>query len=174
MSKAFLQLPEAGGFYIVEASASDITNFGWSLVNQEPTRVVVRFLRGKKMTKIEELHNEVAAALQFPWYYGENWPAFDECINDLDWLPGDVYILLTTDAEEVLSKEDDEQFSIFIKILQQAAVEWSNGGETSDQFRRSAVPFHVIFQSSEHENAAFVSRLHSTGAPYQYLNLETQ
>jgi hypothetical protein len=29
---------------------------------------------------------EFAASFQFPYYFGENWPAFDECINDLSWL----------------------------------------------------------------------------------------
>lgn len=174
MSGALLYLPQGSGFYVAVASPSDITNFGWSLVNQELAGAVVRFLRGKKMTKIEELHNEVAAALQFPWYYGENWPAFDECINDLDWLPADSYILIITEAEELLSKEDDEQFSVFIKILQQAAVEWSTDAEASDQLRRSDVRFCVVFQSSEHESAAFLSRLESTGVSYQDLNVETK
>jgi RNAse (barnase) inhibitor barstar len=171
MSKTLLYLPEGSGLYLAVTSSSDITNFGWSLLNQESARVVVRFLRGRKMTKTEELHNEVAAALQFPWYYGENWPAFDECVNDLDWLPADFYFLIITEAEEVLSKEDDKQFSVLINILQQAAVEWSGSGEASDQLSRSVLGFYVIFQISEHENAAFVSRLESTGARYRYLNV---
>ena len=171
MSKARSYLPQGSGFYLAVASASDITNFGWSLADGKSTRVVVRFLRGKKMTTVEELHNEVAAALQFPWYYGENWPAFDECINDLDWLAADSYILIVTDAEEVLSKED-EQFSVFIKTLQQAVDEWSCAAERPDELRRSA-NFHIVFQASEDKSDEVSSRLKSTGALFQYLNLQT-
>lgn len=29
---------------------------------------------------------EFAAAFQFPWYFGQNWHAFDECFGELDWL----------------------------------------------------------------------------------------
>jgi len=173
MNKTLPNLPQGSGFYIAIANQSDITNFGWSLVNQDPTRVVTRFLRGKKMTKTEELHSEVAAALQFPWYYGENWPALGECINDLDWLSADSYFFIITDAEEILSKEDQNEFSVFIKILQQAAVEWSSDTEASDEFRRSVEGFYVIFQANEHESAVFVSRLQATGARYHSLNIKT-
>lgn len=173
MSTARFYLPQAPWFYVAVTSPSDITNFGWSLANRDPLRVVVRFLRGRKMSNIDGLHNEFGAALQFPWYYGENWAAFDECINDLDWMPADFYVLIVTDAEEVLSKEDGEQFSILIKTLQEAAVEWGCRLETTDRLRRLAVSFHVIFQSSEDQKDEFFARLQSTGASYQELNIET-
>ena len=31
---------------------------------------------------INEIHSLLASALEFPDYYGKNWDAFDECIND--------------------------------------------------------------------------------------------
>jgi len=59
------------------------------------------------MTKVDALDNECSAVLQFPWYFGENWPAFDECIRDLSWLPADVYTLIITDSLAVLSEQDE-------------------------------------------------------------------
>lgn len=47
---------------------------------------VVRSIRGHKCRTIDGMIDEFSSALQFPWYFGENWPAFDECICDLDWL----------------------------------------------------------------------------------------
>ena len=32
---------------------------------------------------IDEIHSLLAKSLEFPEYYGNNWDAFDECINDV-------------------------------------------------------------------------------------------
>ena len=32
---------------------------------------------------IDEIHSLLAKAMEFPEYYGNNWDAFDECINDV-------------------------------------------------------------------------------------------
>lgn len=55
---------------------------GWA-----DTGLTVRTVRGSKMLTEDQLFTEVSAALQFPYYFGENWPAFDECLADLEWLP---------------------------------------------------------------------------------------
>ena len=46
----------------------------------------VSYLRGKKCKTEDDFLTEVAASFQFPDYYGENWPAFGECIQDLEWI----------------------------------------------------------------------------------------
>ena len=44
------------------------------------------YLRGKRCSNDQAFFYEVSASFQFPWYFGENWAAFDECICDLEWL----------------------------------------------------------------------------------------
>ena len=39
-----------------------------------------RILRGWKMRTVTKMFDEFGAAMQFPYYFGENWPAFDECL----------------------------------------------------------------------------------------------
>ena len=46
----------------------------------------VSYLRGKNCKTEDDFLREVASSFQFPDYYGENWAAFDECIQDLEWL----------------------------------------------------------------------------------------
>jgi len=54
-------------------------------------------VRGRKMRTVTGLFDEMAAALQFPSYFGESWPAFDECFADMDRLSVDVGIVVDPD-----------------------------------------------------------------------------
>jgi len=163
MDKDALYSPQGPWVHVAAMGLSEITDFGWSLLKHESLRVVVRFLRGKKMMTVDALDNECAAALQFPWYFGENWPAFDECIRDLSWLPADVYTLIITDSTAVLSEEDEKQFLIFIEILRRASREWSQPVETTEWWRRPAIPFHLVFQCEEVDKGKVISRLKEGG-----------
>jgi hypothetical protein len=52
---------------------------------------VVRIPRGTDDKEL--LLRLIAAALNFPGYFGFNWDALDECLGDLSWIgPGDVVI----------------------------------------------------------------------------------
>lgn len=46
----------------------------------------------------KDLFAVVASAMQFPDYFGNNWDALDECLNDMEWLPADGYCLVLHDA----------------------------------------------------------------------------
>jgi len=156
-----LFLPKSPWLHVTAASLSDTTNMGWSLTSSDSPRVVVRFLRGNKMRRVLSLFDEFAAGLQFPYYFGENWNAFDECITDLSWLPADVYILIITNSEALLSEEDEEQLIALTGILQNVGEEWSRPVETSEWGSLPPVPFHIIFQSSESDLGVVTSRLKS-------------
>ena len=71
-------------FFAVSAEPKDVSNEarGW-----QDSALVVRAIRGRKARTLEALFDEFAAAFQFPYYFGENWAAFRDCITDLDWLP---------------------------------------------------------------------------------------
>lgn len=99
---------------------------------------VVRELRGRKMATVSALFDEFAAALQFPYYFGENKDAFDECMRDLGDFLGVAtgYILVIRDCERVLSAEADQR-AWFYEALRLYAREW--------EARGSAV-FRVVLQ----------------------------
>jgi RNAse (barnase) inhibitor barstar len=168
MNTAHLFLRQAPWFHIAVTTPSDITNFGWSLANGSSFNVAVRFLRGKKISSLDHMHREFGAALQFPWYYGENWAALDECINDLDWIRAEVYILVVTDAQEILAKESREQFCSLINLLGEAAREWNS---PPDDECRQPVPFHIILQCTETDKEEVIANLQAASASFEQIDI---
>lgn len=128
--------------YLTTAKKSQLYDYCYKISNQNPG-TVVRYIRGQKCRTKNELFNEFSSALQFPYYFGENWDAFDECINDLDWIDGKSYIIVILDADAVFHN-DDAQFKTLIQVIQRASTEWGKGTNTA-----IPVPFHVIFHSEE-------------------------
>src|SRR5437868_567642 len=101
-----LLVPNEPWFYRVTESHSALADFLLSLQREEFKHGAVRWLRGKHMPTVEHMFNEFAAALQFPYYFGENWAAFDECLADLAWLPATGYLITVFDSEYLLAKEE--------------------------------------------------------------------
>lgn len=172
MSNEDLYLPKAPYLLLTVAGVSEVTDLGWALARHDSHRVIVRFLRGKKMTRVGSLFDEFAAALQFPYYFGENWNALDECIRDLEWLSGDAYVLVITDSNSLLSEESEEQLDVLINILQEAGNEWSQPVETSEAWSRPAIAFHVLFQCTESDKPAVISRFKSVNASFQEMRFQ--
>jgi hypothetical protein len=61
------------------------------------------------MRTVNGLFDEMAAACQFPYYFGENWAAFAECLGDLDWMNSTRFVLAITEFDEILADEAKEQ-----------------------------------------------------------------
>ena len=103
---------------------------------------------------------EWAAALQFPYYFGHGWDSFEECITDLNWLPGECYVFVVTHVEQILPYHPRD-FEIFVDILSNASREWRvpnryNVGEP-------VAAFNVLFHVEEHAAESAIARLHSVG-----------
>lgn len=61
------------------------------------------------MRTLDGVLDEFCAALQFPWYFGHNRDAFDECIRELDWLGTfDSLTVVIYDGDAILA--DDAHF----------------------------------------------------------------
>jgi len=149
--------------HLLAGGVSDITDFAWSLAASNDD-VVVRCLRGQKMLTVERLFDEFAAALQFPYYLGENWPAFHECLTDLSWLPGRAYILFIWDTAMLLRNEPLAEMAALCRALQAAGEEWATPVKMGEPWDRPAVPFHVLLQCTEPEYRVVQDRLASVGA----------
>ncbi|PXX66436.1 barstar (barnase inhibitor) [Nocardia tenerifensis] len=102
-----------------------------------PSGYVVRELRGTKMRTVARLFDEVASALQFPYYFGENKDAFDECLRDLDDFVGDGtgYVVVVRDSVYLLADEPAER-DWLAEAMRDCADYWA----------RKGVPFRVVLQ----------------------------
>lgn len=91
------------------------------------------YLRGIRCKTEDDFLIEVSASFQFPFYYGENWPAFDECIQDLEWLKFqkifvlfDDFSLSFRDREEIQKKLQDRIIQYFARAIEY----WESEGKT--------------------------------------------
>jgi hypothetical protein len=141
----------------------------WDLLSTLPDiareRVVGRLIRGQKARTTADFFTECSAALQFPPYFGENWDAFEETINDLEWLRGDAYTILITSSNHLLDKAPAGQLQTLLKVLDQAGEEWSK--PVRGEWSRPARPFHVVLQSTKEAETALRQKLDAAQVAYK-------
>jgi hypothetical protein len=143
------------------SSQSDANNLLWSWSRQG---LLARSLRATKMRTNDAFMNELAASLQFPWYFGQNWAAADECLSDLEWLPIENGVrLLIYSAAELLADEPSV-LPTAISLFQEAAAEYSTPIELGSAGDRPAIQFEVILQAEPRDSALLIDRWREAGA----------
>jgi len=157
MATDALLRPDGPWLHPLIATVSDAWNLLQSLPKIGKTRIAGRLVRGKKMRTTPALYDEFAAALQFPYYFGENGAAFDECVTDLEWLPADAYTILVSDSVQMLEAEPSEHLTLWLCALERAGQEWAKpaGGE----FARARRAFHVLLQCTPAEERSLREKL---------------
>jgi RNAse (barnase) inhibitor barstar len=159
--------PEKPTFYIKVADESSFADLYIEL-GENYEEAAIRMVRGKKSTSVSNFFNEVGAALQFPYYFGENWDAFEECITDLSWIDGVSYLLMVSQANLLLKDADQKDFDILMQILLNAHDSWL---EQTHYANEEEVPtaFHVLFACNDVEVSDFSQRLAEVGVEFQVL-----
>ena len=132
--------------YLVCCPEGEVDNFVFLM--RKKALGVVCVIRGQRCAQENQCLAEWAAALQFPWYFGHNWDAFDECIADLEWWDASCYLVIVTNIDRVLA-HSERDFRILLDIL--------HGRMRED------VPFHVMFHCSEEYEATVFKRLEGAG-----------
>jgi len=88
-----------------------------------PPGFVLKSIKGAKCKTPAALYTEFAKVMELPDYFGHNWDALEECLADLDWMPAKGYVLLLTDAEQILP-EDEEDYATLLEVLSDAGKAW--------------------------------------------------
>jgi hypothetical protein len=127
--------------YVNAATSSRLWDRATSLAAPGTT---VRWLRGKKMSSYAGMFDEVSAALQFPWYFGGNSAAFDECMSDLSWLPQGRLAIFIDGLLNVLVDESPVEWQLFMDQMIDICHEHASRG--------SGYSMRVISGVNESEN----------------------
>ncbi|WP_441295215.1 barstar family protein [Paenibacillus kribbensis] len=67
---------------------------------------------------------------------------FNECINDLEWIQSDAYLVCISNAEKLLTLPETD-IEIFVNILASTVKEWEEGRKYG-AISTSPTPFNVI------------------------------
>lgn len=77
--------------------------------------------------------DRIAAALRFPHWFGGNWDALADCLNDLSWLPSTGYVIVLDHSQD-WHAADTLGFEVLLEIANDAANGWAD----------IAVPFWML------------------------------
>lgn len=116
-----------------------------------PPGFVLKSIKGAKCKTPATLFAEFAKVMELPDYFGHNWDALEECLADLEWMPAKGYVLLLTDAEQILS-QDEEDYATLLEVLSDAGEAWASG--QAGMGERPVTPFHVLFAVTERGKTA--------------------
>ena len=87
-------------------------------------KTLVAIIDGEHTDTLEKFYASIASQLKFPDNFGNNFDAFDEMINDLDWLEEDHIYLIFKSYDIFLVEENNEAREILLTILDDASSEW--------------------------------------------------
>ena len=72
---------------------------------------------GGSLDSKENVFKAIAGAMGFPDYFGMNWDAFDECLNDLSWLPSSRFVIVLKNGVDLLRLPANDLKTFFKKCL---------------------------------------------------------
>jgi RNAse (barnase) inhibitor barstar len=90
---------------------------------------LVPVLDGRGLKDKDSLLAAVGRALDFPDYYGGNWDALEECLADLSWREGPVWLFIHH-ADAIPA----EPRAILLDVFAEAARAWAREGRVFDLF----------------------------------------
>ena len=70
-----------------------------------------------------QLLDQLGSALLFPDYFGRNWDAVDECLQDINWIQGRATVILVFHADRLLSTDCLTAIN-FVRTLARASTTW--------------------------------------------------
>lgn len=112
------------------------------------------------MRTLDGVFNELSAACQFPYYFGENYAALAECLGDLDWLNASSFVLMISGFSEFLADEPVEMAALGRALA--AGIDEYNRSRQNAEFAKSL--FCVVVNGATLDDANRKSFFAATAA----------
>ncbi|MFE2100157.1 barstar family protein [Streptomyces sp. PTD9-10] len=112
-------------------------------------------MAGREMIDSDGVFSQFYEHLQLPDYFGWNWDALRDCLQDLSWIPAKHFLLTIDDAEFALSSNSEER-TIFYRALTDAAKNWAAKPELPGQTKTT---FRVLLLSSPQASRMLAAEL---------------
>ncbi|MEU7552661.1 barstar family protein [Streptomyces sp. NPDC044571] len=113
----------------------------FSALQRSPDDAAVFELHGASMANHDRLFEEFSQRMSFPEYFGKNWPALQDCLDDLTWIPAaGSYLLVIHEWADVLS-ECERDRPVLERILYDVGSMWAQGPESM------IAPFNTLLVS---------------------------
>lgn len=144
----------------------------WTYIGHtaRPSDVDVRFFHARRMTTTPALWDEFEAVLQWPTYFGRNWNAFHDLLQDLEWINAPAYAFVVFDAERLLEEarsdarhQPTDYLAAFVADLRRYAEGYREPWQLSWTETRPPKPFHVILHVEAEHEEELLTRLANAG-----------
>jgi len=149
------------GFHLISMIDHNYEIFLTKLQRELPDKCYLAIVDVDGISDIDNLYELFVDAFHFPDYFGYNWDAFNECMNDLSWLNSDSYILIINNLDKL--KLNENNLRIFLRILKEVAEEWMKGRTFNPSFITQPTPFHIVFTVSLHHLDNITKLLNEVG-----------
>ena len=84
-------------------------------------------LDGRELATTAQFLEASARAMRFPSYFGHNWDAFEESLNDMSWAPAQGFLVVFDGAGGFARTQPDE-FGLALAILRESVRRWQELG----------------------------------------------
>ncbi|OUL37368.1 hypothetical protein BV372_02950 [Nostoc sp. T09] len=109
---------------VLTARESQLEQLSYDLAQEEPTARIC-WIRGWKCRTEADFHNEIAAAIQFPLSYGENWAAFSDFLGDMRMQSVNPLVLIVARSGQLFENESYPVIRDLVEIISGMAEKWS-------------------------------------------------
>lgn len=98
------------------------------VMSEAPLGAVSFVLDGSVMRDHDGLFHEFASKMSFPGYFGENWPALQDCLDDMTWVPAATHYLIVIENWAAVLEESKPDRVVLERILRDVGENWGRLG----------------------------------------------